>query len=148
MTLTFQGHFVRALHARLHVDRCLCLLHFYCAAVKSQNLLLIVDCLAGAVVKLFQSDIHDNIDVLGGLRGRLVQSTICSSEVTSLNFEVRSSDLCQVSAQVEEWVRLQEELVEDLITVLLVLITSTVDSVWALDAQSESLISIFFENGS
>jgi len=104
VTLTFQGHFVRALHARLNVDRCLCLLHFYCAAVKSQNLLLIVDCLAGAVVKLFQSDIHDNIDVLGRLRGGLVQPTVCSAKVTSLNLEVRSRDLGQVRAQVEEWV--------------------------------------------
>ena len=139
---------MRALHARLHIDSCLGLLHFNCAAVKSQNLLLVVDSLAGAVVKLLQSDIDDNIDVLGGLRCGLVESTVCSSEVTSLNLEVRSRDLCQVRAQVEEWVRFKEEFVEDLITVLLVLVTSTTDSIWAFYAQSESLVSIFFENGS
>lgn len=134
VALAFQGHCVRALHARLHIDSCLGLLHFNCAAVKSQNLLLVVDSLAGAVVKLLQSDIDDNIDVLGGLRCGLVESTVCSSEVTSLNLEVRPRDLCQVRAQVEKGVRFQEEFVEDLITVLLVLVTSTTDSIWAFDA--------------
>ena len=79
-------------------------MRFNGAAIESQDLLLVVDCLAGAVVKLFQSDIHDNIDVLGRLRGGLVQPTVCSAKVTSLNLEVRSRDLGQVRAQVEEWV--------------------------------------------
>ena len=146
VTLAFQGHCVRALHTRFHINSCLGLLRFNSATVESQHLLLVVDCLAGAVVKLFQSDIHDNIDVLRGLRGGLVQSTVCSAKVTPLNLEVSSRNLGQVRAQVEEWVRLEEELVEDLIAVLLVLIPSTVDSVWTHDAQSESLVTIFFEN--
>ncbi len=95
---------MRALHARLHINSSLCFLHLNSAAIKTENELLVVDGLARAIVELFQSDIDSHIDVFRRFRFGLVEASVCSAKVTSLNLEVGSSDLGQVSAEIEEWI--------------------------------------------
>ena len=97
---------MRDLHARLHIDRCLSLLHLNRAAIKTYNLLFVVDGLAGAVIKLLESDINCHIDVLGRFGGRLVETSVCSAEIATLDLEIGSCNLSKVGAEIEEWVGL------------------------------------------
>ncbi len=53
VSLFFQSHLVRALHARLHINRSFSFLHLNGAAIKTENKLFVVDSLARAIVELF-----------------------------------------------------------------------------------------------
>jgi len=76
----------------------------------------------------------------------LLQTAVSRAEVTSLDLEVGASHFGQVSAQIEEWVRLQEELVKDFIAVLLILVAATEDTIGSLDSKPKPLIAILFED--
>ena len=52
----------------------------------------------------------------------------------------------EVGAEIEEWVRLKEELVKDLVAVLLVLVSTTEDTVGAFDTEAETLVTVLFVN--
>ena len=103
------------------------MLLFNSAAIQTEYLLLVRDFLACAIVHLFECHIYSHVDVFRRLGLGLVQASVGSAKVTAFDLEICPSDLGQVSAQVKERVRFQEELVEDFIAVLLVLITASVD---------------------
>ena len=52
----------------------------------------------------------------------------------------------EVGAEIEEWVRLKEELVKDLVAVLLVLVSTTEDTVGAFDTEAKTLVPVLFVN--
>ena len=147
VALSSHGHLLSDLHARFDENSHAGLLFLNSTAIKSEHLLFVADCLARTVVHFFKSNIDADADVCSGLRRRLAQSTVGSAEVTALNLEVRSKDLSQICAKVKEGVRLKEELVENLIAVLLILISTTMDAIRATDAQSQTFIAILVIDG-
>ena len=147
VALSSHGHLLSDLHARLDENSHAGLLFLNCTAIESEHLLFVADCLARTVVHFFESNIDADADVCSGLRRRLAQSTVSGAEVTALNLEVRSKDLSQICAKVEEGVRFKEELVENLIAVLLILISTTMNAIRATDSQSETFIAILFIYG-
>ena len=135
------------MHAGLDENSHTGLLFLNGAAIKSEHLFFVADCLAGTVVHFFESYIHALADVFGGFRRRLAQSAVGSAKVTALNLEVGSENLRQICAKIEEGVRFEEELVENLIAVLLILISAAMDAIGAGDAQPQAFISILFIDG-
>ena len=115
VTLSSHGHLLSDLHARLDENSHAGLFFLNSTAIKSKYLLFVADSLARTVVHFFKSNIDADADVCSGLRRRLAQSTVSSAKVTALNLEVRSKDLSQICAKVEEGVRFKEELVENFI---------------------------------
>ena len=148
LLVTFPGkrHPLGDLHARLHVDRYIGLLSFDGPTVKSEGLLLVGDSFFGAVIHLFKRHVNGNIDVLGRLRHGFAEATVSRAEVTALDLLISPRNFREVRAQIVERVRLEEELVEDRVAVLLVLITTTVDAIRALDTEAEALVTILFIN--
>lgn len=147
VALAYKFHFLGRFHAWLNVHGNLSLLGLKSTAIQAENLLLVADSLARAVVQLLKRHVYSHINVTGGLRCGLFKSTIGRTEVTALDFKVGASHLCQVRAQVEEGVRLQEELVKDFVAVLLVLVAATEHTIGAFDAKTEPLVTILLEDG-
>ena len=148
VTLTLKAHLLGHFHARLHVDSDRGFLSLDSATIETKDLLLVVDLLARSVVHLLKGDINGDIDILSRLRCGLIETSVGRTKVTAFDLKVGACDLSQVRAQVKEGVRLEEELVEDLVTVFLVLVATTIDAIWASDALSETLIAILLINAS
>ena len=135
------------MHAWLDENSHAGLLFLNSTSIKSEHLFFVADHLARTVVHFFESYIYANADIFRGLRRRLAQSTVGSAKVTALNLKIGSENLRQICAKVEEGVRFEEEFVENLIAVLLILISAAMDAIRAADAQPETLIAILFIDG-
>ena len=147
VTLSSHGHLLSSLHAWLDENSHAGLFFLNSSSIKSEHLFFVADHLARTVVHFFKSYIHTNADIFCSLRRWLAQSTVGSAKVTALNLKIGSENLRQIRAKVEEGVRFEEELVENLIAVLLILISAAMDAIRAADAQPEALIAVLFIDG-
>ena len=75
-------------HAWLHVDADRVLLLLDRASIKAEDLSLVGDLLARAIVDLFKSHIDSDFDVLGRRRSWLIETTVGRAEVTAFNLKI------------------------------------------------------------
>ena len=75
-------------------------------SIKTQYLPLVFDSFARTRIVLLQRAFHCDTNVVKFLRQWLIQSSKGCSKEATLNLSLSSLDISQVSAEVEEWVRL------------------------------------------
>ena len=97
----------------------LCLFLFDSVSIKSDDLVRVTHSLLCATIEFFQCHFDFNRDILHLRHWRLIESTESSAEHTSFKFEA------SIITNVIERVHLQEENVEDLVAVILVLVSSS-----------------------
>ena len=98
VAFALESHLVRAVHAGFDHNRHTSLLLLNRPPIKAQNLLLVSDLFACAVVHFLERHLHSDTDVLGRLRLRLIQASVGSAKVTAFDFKIGPCHLCKVSA--------------------------------------------------
>ena len=129
-------------HSWFHEDVDKCRFCLNRASIESDDLSPVRDLFLGSIEEFIQWSLNSNVDIIWFGWSWLPHSSECSSEEASFDLAVCTSNISQICAQVEERILFQEEFIENLIAVLLILVTASEDTIRSFNSSSKTFSSI------